>query len=606
MTTRRDAVATMAWKMSTDDVLLGLGLVTVLAVGSQLLAGRLRLPAIVVLLPVGFLAGIATDDVHPDALLGALYQPFVSLAVGVILFEAGLRLSVGEVARDIRKIVGRLVSLGVLVTWAGVTVAVALLFDGLGDLVPLLIGAVLVVSGPTVVLPLLSFVRPAGKVRSLLMWEGVLVDPVGALLGVLVFHAVLSGGSGGQRWRPGEMLLSVGVGALVGAVAAAILWVLLRETQRTAPRQAVPAVLMMVVAALVGADLIREDAGFVATTLMGAVLANQRRIDVSLMLEFHGTLVQLLIGALFVLIAASVSPSDVNAVLPGALVLVAAMVVVIRPLAVALATWRSGLTLRERAFVAWMAPRGIVAGATASAFGLELAQAKVPGAEHILPIVFVAIFGTVVLYGLTAAPVARLLGVAETTGRVVLVVGGSPWARAIAQALKARGLGVRLWSGRADDQAAARAVGLQADRGRMMLDAMSREAELEDVTDALLLTANDDFNALAAVALRTELGHGRVYRVAPDIDEMDLLAPPDEPGILGADSLTSAELRQRFANGARLVEASVDGRSPRAGRSDGELALFVVSAGGALQVVTEREEPRTRAGDTVIVLADEE
>jgi len=139
--------------MSTDDVLLGLGLVTVLAVGSQLLAGRLRLPAIVVLLPVGFLAGIATDDVHPDALLGALYQPFVSLAVGVILFEAGLRLSIGEVARDIRKIVGRLMTVGVLVTWAGVTVAVALLFDGLGDLVPLLIGAVLVVSGPTVVLP---------------------------------------------------------------------------------------------------------------------------------------------------------------------------------------------------------------------------------------------------------------------------------------------------------------------------------------------------------------------------------------------------------------------------------------------------------------------
>jgi NhaP-type Na+/H+ or K+/H+ antiporter len=592
--------------MSTDDVLLGLGLVTVLAVGSQLLAGRVRLPAIVVLLPVGFLAGIATDDVHPDALLGALYQPFVSLAVGVILFEAGLRLSVGEVARDIRRIVGRLVTVGVVVTWAGVTIAVALLFDGLGDLVPLLIGAVLVVSGPTVVLPLLSFVRPAGKVRSLLMWEGVLVDPVGALLGVLVFHAVLSGGSGGQRWHPGEMLVSVVVGAVVGAVAAAILWVLLRETQRTAPRQAVPAVLMMVVAALVGADLIREDAGFVAATLMGAVLANQHRIDVSLMLEFHGTLVKLLIGVLFVLIAASVSPSDVNAVLPGALVLVAAMVIVIRPLAVALATWRSGLTLRERAFAAWMAPRGIVAGATASAFGLELAQAKVPGAQDILPIVFVAIFATVVIYGLTAAPVARLLGVAEATGRVVLVVGGTPWARAIAHTLKARGLGVRLWSGRADDQAAARAAGLQADRGRMMLDAVSREAELEDVTDALLLTANDDFNALAAVALRTELGHDRVYRVAPDLEEMDLLAPPDEPGILGAESLTSAELRRRFATGARLVASSVDGRSPRTARPDGELALFVVSAGGALQVVTGREEPRTRAGDTVIVLADEQ
>jgi NhaP-type Na+/H+ or K+/H+ antiporter len=553
--------------MSTDDVLLGLGLVIVLAVGSQLLAGRLRLPAIVVLLPVGFVAGIVTDDVHPDALLGALYQPFVSLAVGLILFEAGLRLSLREVGRDVRRTVGLLVSVGVLVTWAGIWAATALLFDGLGDLVPLLIGAVLVVSGPTVVLPLLSFVRPARTVRSLLMWEGVLVDPVGALLGVLVFHAVLSAGSGGQLWRPGEMLLSLAVGALVGVAAAAILWLLLRETQRTVPRQAVPAVLMMVAAALVAADLIREDSGFVATTLMGAALANQRSIDVSLMLEFHGTLVQMLIGALFVLIAASVSPSDVDAVLPGALLLVAAMVVVIRPLAVALATLRSGLTLRERAFVAWMAPRGIVAGATASAFGLELEQAKVPGAEKILPIVFVAIFATVVLYGLTAAPVARLLGIAEATGRVVLVVGGTPWARAVAQALRDAGLGVRLWSGRAGDQAAARAAGLQAERGRMMLDAMSREAELEDVTDALLLTGNDDFNALAAVALRTELGHGRVYRVAPDPNETDLLAPAGEQGILDAD------------------------------------AVIVVTATGGLRVASAGKAPAPKAGDRIIALA---
>jgi NhaP-type Na+/H+ or K+/H+ antiporter len=575
--------------------------VIVLAVGSQLLAGRLRLPAIVVLLPVGFLAGIATDDVHPATLLGALYQPFVSLAVGLILFEAGLRLSLREVGRDVRRTVGLLVSVGVLVTWAGVWAATALLFDDLGDLVPLLIGAVLVVSGPTVVLPLLSFVRPARRVRSLLMWEGVLVDPVGALLGVLVFHAVVSAGSSGRLWRPGEMLLSVVVGAAVGVVAAAILWRLLQQTQRTVPRQAVPAVLMMVAAALVGADLIREDAGFVATTLMGAALANQRRIDVSLMLEFHGTLVQMLIGALFVLISASVSPSDVEAVLPGALVLVAAMVLVIRPLAVALATWRSGMSLRERAFVASMAPRGIVAGATASAFGLELEQAKVPGAEHILPIVFVAIFGTVVLYGLAAAPIARLLGVAEATGRVVLVVGGTPWARAIAQALKAAGLSVRLWSGRADDQAAARAAGLDAERGRMMLDAMSREAELEDVTDALVLTGNDDFNALAAVALRTELGHGRVYRAAPDLDETDLLAPAGEQGILGTEMLTSADLRRRFATGARLVEEAVDGR-PRHAAANGELALFVVTAAGGLRVASAGHPASAKAGDRIIAL----
>src|SRR3954452_11423630 len=176
--------------MTSDAILLGLGLVVILGVASQLVARRLRLPAIVVLLPVGFLAGIATDYIHPDRLLRGLFQPFVSLAVGVILFEAGLRLSLRDVSPGARRTVERLVAIGVLVTWVGVTAAVALLFDGLGDLVPLLIGAVLVVSGPTVVLPLLAFVRPARDVRALLTWEGVLVDPVGALLGVVVFHAV--------------------------------------------------------------------------------------------------------------------------------------------------------------------------------------------------------------------------------------------------------------------------------------------------------------------------------------------------------------------------------------------------------------------------------
>src|SRR3954452_7129050 len=432
--------------MTTDDVLLGLGLVLVLAVSSQLLAARLRLPAIVLLLPAGFLAGIATSDVHPDRLLGALYQPFVSLAVGVVLFEAGLRLTVRDLAADVRGIVLRLVALGALVTWICVAAGAALLFNALGTRAAVMIGAILVVSGPTVVLPLLAFVRPNHAVRSLLMWEGVLVDPVGALLGVIVFHAVSSAATGGRIVHPGAMLLSVGVGAAVAVVASVVLWLLLGETQRTAPRQAIPATLMVVVAALVAADLLREDAGFVATTLMGMILANQRRIDVTLTLEFQATLVQLLIGVLFVLIAASVTPADVSAVLPGALLLVAAMALVIRPLAVALATWRSPLTWRERAFVAWMAPRGIVAGATASAFGLALAQAGVQGAGRILPIAFVVIFGTVVLYGLTAAPVARLLGVAGGGGTTVLVVGGHAWARAIGAALQSAGVGVRLWA----------------------------------------------------------------------------------------------------------------------------------------------------------------
>jgi NhaP-type Na+/H+ or K+/H+ antiporter len=576
--------------LSTDEVLLGLGLVVVLAIGSQLVARIAGLPAIVVLLPVGFVAGILTDTVHPDVLLGQIFQPFVSLAVGVILFEAGLRLSLEEIEPAVRRLAARLVGIGVLVTFAGVTIAVALLVTDVSDQAALVLGAILVVSGPTVVLPLLAYARPAPRIRSLVTWEGVLVDPVGALLGVVVFHAVLASDGG---WHPGEMFASIGIGAAVGAAAAAILWLLLVETQRTAPRQAVPAVLMMVTAALVGADLLRDDAGFVAVTLMGMILANQRRIDVSLTLEFQGTLVQLLIGILFVLIAASVTPSAVESVLPGALLVVAAMAFVIRPLAVGLATWRSDLTLHERAFIAWMAPRGIVAGATASAFGLGLTQAGIPGGDEVLPIAFVAIFCTVVLYGLTAAPVARLLGVAGHRGTTVLVVGGGPFAREAASALQKAGVRVRLWAGNPDEQAAARAMGLEADRGSMMHGALTREAELEEITDALLLSRNDDFNALAAAELRLELGHGHVFRAASAHDHGDFAPVPGESGIIADGDPSSAELDRYVAEGWELVE--------RAG--DDGLALFVIGPGGEIRVATDPTGLQAEPGERLIVLA---
>jgi len=426
--------------MSTNQILFGLGLVLVLAVSSQLLARLLTVPALVVLLPAGFIAGIATDDVHPDTLLGSLYQPFVSIAVGVILFEAGLRLSFSEVVPGVRKVVVRLVTGGALLTWLAAAATVFLLFGDMDGQVALVVGAILVVSGPTVVLPLLAFIRPSRDVRSLLKWEGTLVDPIGALLGVLV----LAGTTSGEGWQPGALLIDLGVGVLVAAVATPTLRLLLREAHRSAPRMIVPTTLMVVVAGVVAADLIREDAGLLAAVLMGVAIGNQKNIDISLSLfAFEETLVELLIGVLFILVAASVSPDQVRSVMPEALVLVAVLILVIRPAVVGLATFRSSFTLRERGFVAWMAPRGIVAGATASAFGPALAEKGIGGADKVLPIVFVAIFGTVVVYGLTAAPLARVLEVAGIGRTLVLIVGGHLWARDIASAFKRADVAVR-------------------------------------------------------------------------------------------------------------------------------------------------------------------
>jgi NhaP-type Na+/H+ or K+/H+ antiporter len=581
--------------MSTDDILAGLGLVVVLALACRLVADRTRLPAIVLLLPVGFVAGAITDDVHPDRLFGNAFQPLVSVGVGLILFEAGLRLRFHELQGGVRRVVQRVIVIGTVITLAGVTLAAKLIF-GLDWGVAVVLGAILVVSGPTVVLPLLAFVRPTDRVRSLLKWEGVLIDPIGALLGVLAFNAVLAGAHGGRVFHPGEMALSVGAGLLVGAAGAGVLWLLLRGIQRGAPGQSIAATLMVVTGALVAADLLRDDSGFVATTVMGMVLANQTELDMSRILEFQGTVVELLIAILFVLISASVEPSTVGDLVPEGLALIAVMAFVIRPLVVALGTRGSALGRSERAFAAWLAPRGIVAAATASAFGLQLTDAHVGGAEKILPIAFIAIFGTVCLYGLTALPVARLLGLAGAGANVVLIVGGHAWARSIATALRGAGLGVRLWTGSPEEQAAAREAGLDAGNARLGVDLASREAELEEVGDALLVTASDDFNALAAYELRRDLGSDHVYRIAPGGDLLDLVPAYAEGSILFGRELTFAELDRRFQAGAEVEPAPESG--------DDVTALFVVTSAGELKVVTAGATPDVAPGDTAICLRE--
>jgi hypothetical protein len=243
-----------------------------------------------------------------------------------------------------------------------------------------------------------------------------------------------------------------------------------------------------------------------------------------------------------------------------------------------------------------------LAGATASAFGPELARKGVAGADKVLPIVFVAIFGTVLVYGLTATRVARTLGIAGMGHRLVLIVGGHPWAREIAAALKRCGVAVRMWVGPLDQQAAARDAGLDADRGRIMVDTISREAELEEVTDAVLLTPSDDFNTLAAAELRNELGHRHVFRIAPHPDQPNLLPSPREAGILSDRSLTFAELDRRFAAGAHIVTRTAD-EVLRPSGIETQQPLFAVTPEGQLSVAADGRRPDLHPGDTVIVLA---
>ena len=393
--------------MTTDQVLFGVGLIVVLAVGSQILASQLRIPALIILLPVGFTAGALTMDVNPQHLLGASFQPLVSLAVAVILYDAGLGLDLAKLRGHTRRVVFRLIAVGVPVTWALAAVFAGLLF-GMSAQATLMIGVILVVSGPTVVGPLLRFIRPTDRLQRVLAWEGSLIDPVGAIVGAVVFHAVLASPGGGLGYRPGQFVISIAIGVAGAVAGVAVLWLCLHKLD-LGEVLGTTSQLACVVGVAAICDVVRDDAGLVSAILMGLAVVNLRGFDIPARRPFFETLVQLIIGVLFITISATVGPASLHHLVLPALGLVAVLVIAARPLVAFLATIRTDLTRGERQFTGWMAPRGIVAAATASTFGTGLATHHVAGAAKILPVTFLVIVATVAIYGLTAVPVAPVL-----------------------------------------------------------------------------------------------------------------------------------------------------------------------------------------------------
>ena len=580
--------------MTANEILIGVGLILVLAVGSQVLASRLRIPAIIVLLPAGFVAGALTTDVDPQRLLGPAFQPLVSLSVAVILYDAGLGLDLRKLKGHTRKVVIRLIVLGVLVTWAVAASLAAPLF-GMSRGAAVMLGIILVVSGPTVVGPLLTFVRPTERLQQVLIWEGSLIDPVGGILGALVFHAVVASTHRGLGSQLGQFAVSITVGLAGGVIGAALLWVLLRRL-RLGEVLGTTAQLATVIGVAAVCDVAREDAGLLAAIFMGLALANRRGFDIPARRPFFETLVQLIIGVLFISISATVTPHSLRHLLLPTLALVAVLVLAARPIAAFAATAGTDLRKGERAFIGWMAPRGIVAAATASTFAAGLVAKGIGGAARILPVTFVVIVATVTLYGLTAGPAARRLRVGRPSGTRPLLVGGDAWVIDLGLALRSAGLDVLMWAGLDQQREEIRQAGLELAPGELLAAATGRGARLEGITAVLLLTDEDDFNALASVLL-AESVEGNVYRLAPPQRSHGVIAPYTTGQILFRDGMTRPAVIGRYQDGARIVAHRADGLLPA-----GQDLLFLVRADGQLAAVTQAGSPTPQGGDTMVSL----
>jgi NhaP-type Na+/H+ or K+/H+ antiporter len=578
--------------MSTDQILFGVGLILVLAVGSQVLASQLRIPALIILLPAGFTAGALTTDVNPEHLLGATFQPLVSLAVAVILYDSGLGLKRGTVSGRARRIVPRLIYFGVPLTMAFVAV-LAGPFLGMSGGAGLMLGAILVVSGPTVVGPLLAFVRPKDRVLQILSWEGSLIDPIGGILGATVFYFVLGNTSGGVTHPVLRFLGSLGIGVAGAMVGLALLWLCLcklrlDDTLRTTAQ------LACVVGVAAACDIVRDDAGLIAAILMGIAVANLRAFNAPIKRPFFETLVQLIIGVLFVTISATVTPESLQHVVWPTIGLVAVLVLVTRPLVALCATIRTGLDPGERAFIGWMDPRGIVAAATASTFAATLAAHHVGGASKILPVTFLVIVLTVSIYGLSAVHVARRLGVTRSTRSRPLLIGGDPWAIDLARAFRTADLDVLMWAPSDGQRTQVEQAGLQLVPGDQLAAAVTQGAGFEGITAVFLLTSEDDYNALAAVILAGAYDIP-VYRLTPS---QSGVVSADAPGeTLFTPILTHPALTARHSAGAGITTRASDGGIPEA--SD---LLFRVDPNGTLIPVTLSLPAAPEPGDTLVLL----
>jgi NhaP-type Na+/H+ or K+/H+ antiporter len=587
-----------------EHALVSLSAVVILGIAAQWMGWRMRIPSILVLLVFGIVAGPVLGWINPGELLGSLLYPVVSLAVALILFEGGLSLSVKEF-RAIGAVMAWLVTLGAAMTWLIGALAAHWIL-GLAWPLAILLGAVLVVTGPTVIGPMLRFIRPTGRTGAILKWEGIVIDPIGAMLAVLVFQVLLHSGTEPEMVVATTVLKTIAIGALLGLLGALVLGFSMKRDLIPDYLQN-PVAVMFVVAVFTGANLLQSESGLLAVTIMGFALANQKAISVQHIVEFKENLRVLLISAVFILLAAHLKLQDLEQIGFSSFLFFLVLVLVARPAAVFASTLGSKLSLKEKLFLSWMAPRGIVAAAVASIFALRMEEVGMAGSEVLVPQTFFVIIGTVALYGLTAPWVARRLGLAKAQPQGVLFLGGRFWVRNIAKTLLDEGYPVMLVDNSRHNVSAARMAGIPAFYASIFADNVLDRVEISGIGKLMAMTSNDDVNSLAALHFAPVFGRSQVYQLMPEDEKLLEAHSRHLRGrFLFGKGMTHMALSQRFTDEAVVKKTRLSeefGFEELKAQYGGEvLPLFLITEEGNLQVFTSEGNIKMRAGQTLLSL----
>ena len=590
----------------SEHILIGLAGIIVLGIAAQWIAWRFHLPAILLLLLFGILAGPWLGIVKPDEIFGELLFPMVSFSVAIILFEGGLSLRLNEL-RQIGKTIRNLTTIGILVTWV-LSSLFAYTVVGLQLAPAILIGAILVVSGPTVIIPLLRQIRPSGKIGSIIKWEGIVNDPIGAILAVLVYEVIVAG-----DMQEGTLQMISGAfqaaffGTLLGLLGAVLIILLIKRYLIPDFLQN-PVALMLVFIIFMASNSIQGESGLLAVTVMGIALVNQKFVSIRHIIEFKENLRVLIISSLFIILASRLTGGQLALFDMTSWIFVALLIVVVRPAAVLASTIGSSRSWKERVFLSWMAPRGIVAAAVASVFAIRLAELGFAQCDRIVPLTFQVIIGTVAIYGLTAPFVARSLKLAIPKPQGILFAGAQQWTREITKVLAAEGFHVVLVDSNWSNVTAAKSDGLNAYYDNILSENLLHDIQLDGIGRILAMTPNDEVNSLSVLHFVDIFGRSEVYQLPStkrSSAERKGVMPRHLHGRYLFDaSATYDNFEERFNSGAIVKKTSLSDEFTFADFIDrygnSALPLFIISESGNLEVCTADTRPDPGPGDTLI------
>lgn len=495
-----------------DQLLFQLPFIIFIGLFSQWLAWRFRMPAIVIMSIAGLIIGPFTGLVSPKEAFGPIFHTIISLAVAVILFEGSLSLDFREI-RGFRKSILRISTVGAAIAWLAGSTA-AHFVAGLSWPVAFVIGGLFIVTGPTVILPLLRQAKLKERPAAILKWEGIVVDPFGALLALFAYQVVL----GLYQLEGGTSLPVFFISAFLAALLGGIVGYLMGQClERGLIPEFLKSPLLLATILLVFAlsDAIMHETGLLAVTVMGLVMANMHLTSHHELLHFKENISVILISSVFIMLTASLTVETLWQIVDWRMLLfVLAMMFIVRPLSIWIATINTGLTLEERALIGWIAPRGIVALTVSGYFTTALQDVGFQSAQLLTALTLALVFATVVAHGFSIGWLAKKLHLQASTGKGIVIVGASPFTTQLATSLHSNGIDVLVMDRSWEDLSAARHNGLKTETGDILSEHTEFYVDLTPYDQLIVATKQDAYNVLVCADFVPELGRLNIYQTA--------------------------------------------------------------------------------------------